>query len=420
MGVQRLLPRVRAGYRADGDVPGGYAEAARAGERIYLSAQSGAGCDGTIAAPGSAAAQTNAAIDRLEAALTAAGGSLAGITKLTTSLVDRAHRRDVYATISRRLSNVYPVSTGLVVAGLPAPELMVQIDAEALAPAAGAGAIQRHHTYDLADWHGQGFAWQGAMVAAGAGELFVRGQTGATLDGKSVVGLGRRPEDAAAQADLALRNLAQLLKEAGAGLEDVAKITVYIADRAYRSAVYPVIGAHFRGLNPVSTGLIVQAFARPEILFEIDVHVFAKRGGLPHTRLRKYRTQDTRYGSERQPLNCDFCMAVRAGDRVVLRGQTGMGLDNELRGRGDAVAQAEQAMANVAVLLSEAGTRLGDVVKASVFVTDRAYLAGVCDVVLSAFDGVNPVFSALIVKGLASPELLMEVDITAVTADAAA
>jgi enamine deaminase RidA (YjgF/YER057c/UK114 family) len=113
-------------------------------------------------------------------------------------------------------------------------------------------------------------------------------------------------------------------------------------------------------------------------------------------------------------------MAVRAGERVVLRGQTGVDLDEVLRGRGDAVAQAEQAMDNVAVLLAEAGARLSDVVKASVFVTDRAFLAGVCDVVLGRLRGVNPAFSAVIVKGLASPELLMEVDITAVIADALA
>lgn len=417
MKVERFLPRQRASYRPGADTPAPYADAARAGERIYLSAQSGAGADGSVAGLGDATAQTNAAIDRLEAALTAAGGSLKDITKLTTSIIDRGHRKDVYGAISRRLPNVYPVSTGLIVAGLPAAELMVQIDAEALSPAAGAAGVQRYRTYDYPNWHGQNFAWQGAMVTAGATELFVRGQTGSALDGKSTVGLGRRPEDAAAQADLALSNLTVLLKEAGSDLDDVAKITVYISDRAYRTAVYPMIGKHFRGIHPVSTGIIVSAFARPEIMFEIDVHTLPKVASQPHTRLRKYHSKNTRYGTEQQPLDCDFCMAVRAGNRVILRGQTGTGLDEVLRGHGDAVAQAEQAMDNVAVLLGEAGAKLSDVVKATVFVTDRAFLPGASDVVLRRLNGANPAFSALIVKGLASPELLMEVDITAVIAD---
>jgi enamine deaminase RidA (YjgF/YER057c/UK114 family) len=108
-------------------------------------------------------------------------------------------------------------------------------------------------------------------------------------------------------------------------------------------------------------------------------------------------------------------MAVRAGDTVVLRGQTGMGLDEIMYGPGDATAQARKAMENVAVLLGEAGATMRDVVKATVYVTDRAYLAGASDEVLGALGSTLPAFSAIVIKGLASPELLMEVDITAVT-----
>ena len=93
--------------------------------------------------------------------------------------------------------------------------------------------------------------------------------------------------------------------------------------------------------------------------------------------------------------------------------QTGTDLNEVMHGAGDPAAQAEQAMDNVATLLGEAGASLADVVKATVFVTDRAYLAAVTGVVLRRLEGVSPCFSALIVKGLASPELLMEVDITA-------
>jgi len=418
MTVQRYLPRLRAPYRGGADVPSPYAEVVRAGERIYLSAQGGAGQDGKVGAPGDAVAQTNAALDRLEMALTAAGASLADLTKLTTSIIDRGHRKDVYGTINSRLRNVYPVSTGLIVAGLPAPEMVVQIDAEAICSAAGTAPVRRYRSYDYPNWHGQNFSWQGCMVAAGTSELFVRGQTGSRLDGTGMVGSGRQPEDAAAQADLALSNLSVLLNEAGSGLEEVAKITVYISDRAYRAAVYPMIGKHFRGIHPVSTGIIVQAFARPEILFELDVTTLAKVSGEPHTRLRRYHSRNARYGTEQQPLDCDFCMAVRAGDRVILRGQTGTDLNEVLTGPGDARAQAQQAMDNVGVLLEEAGAKPSDIVKATVFVTDRAFLPGVCDAVLSQLGGANAAFSALIVKGLASPELLMEVDITAVVGGA--
>jgi hypothetical protein len=47
-------------------------------------------------------------------------------------------------------------------------------------------------------------------------------------------------------------------------------------------------------------------------------------------------------------------------------------------------------------------------------VTDRAFLDPTNAIVLRRLSGVRPAFNAVIVKGLASPELLMEVDVTAV------
>ena len=297
------------------------AGALRAGNVVFLSARSALCADGTVAGLGDPGKQAEAALDSIEMTLAAAGGDLSDITKLTTCLVDRAHRKPVYEAIGRRLAGVFPVSTGLVVAGLPLPELMVQIDAEAVV----GRRVTRHRTFTLNSWFGQDIAWQGAMVAATEDEIFVRGQTGSALDGRSMVGVGRRPVDAAAQADLALVNLATLLGECGSGLDDVCKITVYISDRAYRLGVYPVIGRHFGSVRPVSTGVIVPGFARPEILFEIDAQVIRKQIE-PHRRIRPYKSRVARYGLEQQDLLCSFCMAVQAGPHVRLRGQTGVSI----------------------------------------------------------------------------------------------
>ena len=404
----RFVPLETAALLPDGPAATTIAGAVRCGHRVFLSGRSALRPDGSVAGLGDAAAQTEAALDNIETALAAAGGSLRDLTKLTTSLVDRAHRKAVYDTIGRRLKDVFPVSTGLVVAGLARPELMVQIDAEAVVGT----SVTRLRTFELKDWFSQDIAWQGAMVAAGPQDIFIRGQTGATLDGSAMTGPGRRPEDAAAQTEIALTNLATLLHEAGSGMNEVSKITVYISDRAYRAAVYPVIGRHFRGIHPVSTGIIVPGFARPDILFEIDVQAMRPQGG-PHQRVRRYHSNAVRYGVSQQNIDCDFCMAVRSGQHVVLRGQTGTDLTELMHGLGDPPAQAEQAMLNVATLLGEAGARLTDVTKAIVFVTDRAYLAGVTDVVLRHLGPAAPCLSTLIVKGLANPDLSMEVDITA-------
>jgi enamine deaminase RidA (YjgF/YER057c/UK114 family) len=105
-----------------------------------------------------------------------------------------------------------------------------------------------------------------AVVARGR-TVFVRGQVGQDLDTALNIGLG----DAAAQAERAMRNIEQLLSEAGASLEHICKLTIYLTDVRFREPVYRVIGSWLKGVYPVSTGLVVSALARAEWLVEIDV-----------------------------------------------------------------------------------------------------------------------------------------------------
>ncbi|MEM9628499.1 MAG: RidA family protein [Pseudomonadota bacterium] len=105
------------------------------------------------------------------------------------------------------------------------------------------------------------------VVRARGDMVFVRGQVGQDLDSSQSVAIG----DAAAQTEQAMANIKQLLEEAGSQLDHITKITIYLTDPRYREAVYRVIGKHLKGVFPVSTGLVVQALARPEWLVEVDV-----------------------------------------------------------------------------------------------------------------------------------------------------
>jgi enamine deaminase RidA (YjgF/YER057c/UK114 family) len=101
-----------------------------------------------------------------------------------------------------------------------------------------------------------------------AGEtVYLRGQIGQDLDTSENVGVG----DVEAQAEQAMKNIHQLLGEAGGTLEHIVKITVYLVDPRYRETVYRVMGRWLKGVYPVSTGIVVTALARPEWLVEIDV-----------------------------------------------------------------------------------------------------------------------------------------------------
>jgi enamine deaminase RidA (YjgF/YER057c/UK114 family) len=105
-----------------------------------------------------------------------------------------------------------------------------------------------------------------AVVARGR-TVFVRGQVGQNLDTAVNVGVG----DAGAQADQAMSNIKQLLGEAGASLEHICKVTIYLTDPRFREAVYLVIGRWLKGVYPVSTGIVVAGLARPEWLVEVEV-----------------------------------------------------------------------------------------------------------------------------------------------------
>jgi enamine deaminase RidA (YjgF/YER057c/UK114 family) len=104
-------------------------------------------------------------------------------------------------------------------------------------------------------------------VVARGSMVFVRGQVGQDLDTAVNVGIG----DPVVQTEQAMQNLKTLLNEAGATLEHICKITIYLTDARIREPVYRTIGKWLKGVHPVSTGIVVAGLARPEWMVEVDV-----------------------------------------------------------------------------------------------------------------------------------------------------
>ncbi|MYA87929.1 MAG: RidA family protein [Boseongicola sp. SB0662_bin_57] len=105
-----------------------------------------------------------------------------------------------------------------------------------------------------------------AVATRGGTTLWMRGQCPQNLDDAKSV----ESHDPVAQTHKVMRNIRQLIEEAGGGMEHLVKVVVYITDVRHREAVYRTMGEHIKGVHPVSTGLVVQALARPEWLVEID------------------------------------------------------------------------------------------------------------------------------------------------------
>ncbi len=138
-----------------------------------------------------------------------------------------------------------------------------------------------------------------------------------------------------------------------------------------------------------------------------------------HKRIRKFNTRDT---YPEQKLDNDLCQTVVArGTMVFVRGQIGQDIDTgESVAIGDAAGQTERAMANIKMLLEEAGSRLEHICKITIYIIDPRYREAVYRTVGKWLKGVHPVSTGIVVSGLARPEWLVEVDAIAVIPEEAA
>jgi enamine deaminase RidA (YjgF/YER057c/UK114 family) len=132
---------------------------------------------------------------------------------------------------------------------------------------------------------------------------------------------------------------------------------------------------------------------------------------MAHQRFRKFNTSSV---YKNVAINNDMCMLVKAGRHIFIRGQTGFDLQGGFTGVGDAGAQADQAMRNFKVLLEEAGSSLEHICKITTYITDRGHREAVYNVIGRHLKGIHPCGTGLIVRGLALPEMLVEIDIDAV------
>ena len=106
----------------------------RAGNRIWLRGQTGFDLNGNFHGEGDAVAQADMAMQCVKTLLEEAGAEIGHIVKTTIYITDRKYRDEVYQTIGKWLKGVYPCSTGLIVSGLAKPEMVMEIDVEAVVP----------------------------------------------------------------------------------------------------------------------------------------------------------------------------------------------------------------------------------------------------------------------------------------------
>ena len=109
-----------------------------------------------------------------------------------------------------------------------------------------------------------------------------------------------------------------------------------------------------------------------------------------------------------------YCQAVVAGEWVYCSGQLALDPDEaQMLGGGDIGTETRQVLKNLEAVLEKAGASRGDVVKATVYLTDMDEFSKMNQVYAAFFEGVVPPARATVQVAALPKGAKVEIDFTA-------
>lgn len=236
-----------------------YSRAVRVGDRVFVSGTTALSARGVVEGQGDLYRQTRHTMDTIFAALAQAGAAREDIVYTKTYLTDLARSADYTRAWLEALGDVRPTSTLLGIPALVLPEMLIEIEAEAVV---GAARTRRDIYTQQQREKPRGYA---RAVAVGDW-VWVSGCTSMNAAGEPQ-GAG----DWAAQSDLSVETARWALEQAGATLDDVVRRRTFTVDGATQNRAHGEGPAWFAKSCPASLGCRIAGLARPELLVEVEV-----------------------------------------------------------------------------------------------------------------------------------------------------
>ncbi|MGH7389751.1 MAG: Rid family hydrolase [Candidatus Rokuibacteriota bacterium] len=237
----------------------GYSRAVRVGDRVFISGSTALDARGEVEAPGDMYRQTRRTMDTILAALEHAGGAPGDLVYTKTFVTDLAKTPDYTRAWLEALGDVRPASTLLGIPALVRPEMLIEIEAEAVI---GAARSRR----DIYTQHVREKPRGYARAVEIGDRVYVSGCTSVAPNGE-VQAAG----DWAAQSDIAHEAIRWALGQAGATMDDVVRRRTFTTGGATVNRPHGEGPAWFAKSCPASLGCRVTGLARPELLVEVEV-----------------------------------------------------------------------------------------------------------------------------------------------------
>ena len=112
-----------------------------------------------------------------------------------------------------------------------------------------------------------------------------------------------------------------------------------------------------------------------------------------------------------------YSRAVRVGNTIEVAGTTAVDEQGNVVGLNNAYEQTRFSLGKIEKALTAAGASLKDVVRTRMFVTDISKWEEIGRAHGEFFRTIKPAASMIEVKGLISPELLVEIEVTGILSE---